>query len=49
MRQVFNGKLLKVFVKKVKLPNGYTTQIEIVKHPGASLIVPFLAKDKIIF
>lgn len=48
-KAVFKGKLLKVFVKKVKLPNGYTTQLEMIKHPGAALVVPFLAKGKIIF
>ena len=48
MRQVFKGKLLKVFVKKVRLPNGYLATIEMIKHPGAALVIPFLTKDKII-
>lgn len=45
---VFKGRLLKVFVKKVRLPNGYLATFEVVKHPGAALIVPFLTKNKII-
>jgi len=30
------------------LPNGYVVNLEIVKHPGAVLIVPFISKSKII-
>ena len=48
MKNVFKGKLLKVFVKKVRLPNGYLATFEIIKHPGAALVVPFLSKDKVI-
>ncbi|MFA5337067.1 MAG: NUDIX hydrolase [Candidatus Omnitrophota bacterium] len=44
----FKGKILDVSVKKVRLPNGYLANLEIVKHPGAVLIVPFLGKNKII-
>ena len=44
----FKGKILNVSVKKVRLPNGYLANIEIVKHPGAVLIVPLLRKNKII-
>lgn len=39
---------MKVFVKKKRLPNGYVATYEMIKHPGAALIVPFLAKDKVI-
>ena len=48
MKRVFKGKLLKVFVNKVRLPNGYLATFEMIKHPGAALVVPFLTKDKII-
>jgi len=44
----FKGKILNVSVKKVRLPNGYLAYIDIVKHPGAALIVPLLSKNKII-
>ena len=44
----FKGRLLKVFVKKEILPNGYKATFEMVKHPGAALIVPFLTKNKVI-
>ncbi len=48
MKQVFKGRLLTVFVKKERLPNGYVATFEMIRHPGAALIVPFLSKDKII-
>lgn len=47
-KTVFKGRLLNVTVKKVRLPNGYLATLETIKHPGAALIVPFLAKDKVI-
>jgi ADP-ribose pyrophosphatase len=45
---VFSGRLLKLFVKKVKLPHGYVATYEVIEHPGAALIVPFLSPNKII-
>lgn len=47
-RIVFKGKLLNVRVVRIRLPNGYTVNLEVVKHPGAGLVIPFLTKDKII-
>lgn len=48
MKSVFKGKLLKVFVKRIRLPNGYLATFEIIKHPGAALIIPFLSKNRLI-
>lgn len=45
---IFKGKLLNVFTKRTKLPNNYIAKLEIVKHPGAALVIPFLTKEKII-
>jgi ADP-ribose pyrophosphatase len=45
---VFSGKLLRLYVKKVRLPHGHVATFEIIKHPGAALIVPFLSADKVI-
>ncbi|MFA6079486.1 MAG: NUDIX hydrolase [Candidatus Omnitrophota bacterium] len=47
-RSVFKGKLLNVMTKYVKLPNGYTVRLEMIEHPGAALIVPFLSRDRIL-
>lgn len=48
IKKAFKGKLLTVFIKKVKLPHGFVATYEMIKHPGAALIIPFLGKDKII-
>jgi ADP-ribose pyrophosphatase len=45
---LYKGQLLKLYRKTVILPNGYKAGYEIIKHPGASLIVPFLNKKTII-
>ncbi|MDD5439885.1 MAG: NUDIX hydrolase [Candidatus Omnitrophica bacterium] len=47
-RQVFKGRLLNVFVEERRLPNGYKARLEVIRHPGAALIVPFLTRDKVI-
>jgi ADP-ribose pyrophosphatase len=45
---VFEGKLLKLFTRRVRLPNSYVVDLEIIEHPGAVLVIPFLTKNKII-
>jgi ADP-ribose pyrophosphatase len=45
---LFKGKLLKLSVMKKRLPNGYMGHFEMITHPGAALIVPFLSRDKMI-
>jgi len=45
---IFRGRILNVSIKKVRLPNGYLAHIDVIKHPGAVLIVPFLSKNKVI-
>ena len=45
---VFKGKLLTLSTKTVLLPNGFRAHLEVIEHPGAVLIVPFLSKDKVI-
>lgn len=48
MKTAYSGKLLKVYIKKLRLPNGYLATYEMIKHPGAALIVPFLSADKVL-
>lgn len=47
-KKMFDGRLLKLYVERRKLPNGNTVQLEVIRHPGAVLVAPFLNKDKII-
>ncbi|MBD3426253.1 MAG: NUDIX domain-containing protein [Candidatus Omnitrophica bacterium] len=46
-KKVFDGRLIKVFSKHQKLPNGKKTYLEKVHHPGAAVIVP-LVKQKVV-
>ena len=48
MKNVYKGKLLNVWTFSKKLPTGVTAKLEMIKHPGAALIVPFLTKNNII-
>jgi len=45
---IFDGKLLKVFVRNQVLPNGYRATFEMIRHPGAALVAPLLGRDRMI-
>ena len=38
--RMYSGKVLKLDLDTVALPNGRTTELEILRHPGASAVVP---------
>ena len=40
--------MLKVSIRRVRLPNGFLACLEIVHHIGAALIVPIVSRDKLI-
>ncbi|HBO97650.1 MAG TPA: hypothetical protein DE315_04610 [Candidatus Omnitrophica bacterium] len=44
----FQGKKFSFAVVKKKLPNGRTADVDVIEHPGAVTIVPFLSRDRII-
>lgn len=48
-RQVFDGRLLKVFTDKVRLPDGKESSREIIRHPGAVVVIALLDNGKLIF
>lgn len=41
-RRVYSGKVISVDVDTVRFPNGASGDLEMVRHPGASAVVPFL-------
>ncbi len=47
-KTVYKGRLLHIMTGEKTLPTGYRARFEIVKHPGAALIVPFVTKDSVI-
>ena len=46
--RVYEGKLLKIDRDEVLLPNGKETVLEMVRHPGASAVVPFVTETEIL-
>jgi ADP-ribose pyrophosphatase len=39
-RTVHDGRIVKLALEEVKLPNGNTVTLELIRHPGAAAIVP---------
>lgn len=45
---VYRGRVIDVYKKNVRLSNGVMTALEVIEHPGAALIVPFLSADSVV-
>lgn len=41
-RSVYEGRVVRLFVDEVEFPDGRTGPLELVEHPGAAAILPFL-------
>jgi ADP-ribose pyrophosphatase len=41
-RRVYTGRIISLDVDAVRLPDGSTAELEMVRHPGASAVVPFV-------
>ena len=42
-RRAYTGRILNVDVDTVRFPDGSTGELEMIRHPGASAVVPFLS------
>jgi len=47
-RILYSGRVLTVAMEDAKLPNGRELELEIIRHPGASAIVPFVNEEEIL-
>jgi ADP-ribose pyrophosphatase len=45
-RRAYTGKIISLDVDTVRFPDGSTGQLEMIRHPGASAIVPFLSDPR---
>ena len=45
-QEIFQGRIIKVQVDTVELPDGKTAKREVVKHPGAVVILPLTNEVK---
>ncbi len=46
---IYEGKIVKLQIDEVQLPNGKTSKREIIKHPGAVAILPITDDGSILF
>lgn len=46
--QIFDGKMLKLFVDMIEYDSGETGRREYVRHPGGAVVVPVTAEKKIL-
>jgi ADP-ribose pyrophosphatase len=42
VRTIHDGRVVKLGIERVRLPNGKTTELEIIRHQGAAAVVPLL-------
>ena len=47
--QVFDGHLLKVYSDRVRLPDGHESVREIIRHPGAVVVIAVLDNGRLLF
>lgn len=45
-RRVYAGRIISVDIDQVRFPNGTTGELEMVRHPGAAAVVPFLTDPR---
>lgn len=42
-RRIYTGRVINLDVDTVRFPNGSVGELEMIRHPGASAVVPFLS------
>ena len=47
VRSVYKGKVLKLNVERVKLPNGAVVELEVAHHPGGAAVVALDADGRV--
>ena len=47
-KQIFDGKIVKLFVDHVTLPNGQIATREVIRHPGAVCVIPVTDSGEVI-
>jgi len=47
-RLVHQGRSIAVYLEQAVLPNGRTVELDILRHPGAAAVVPFLSQTEVL-
>ena len=45
-RRAYTGKIISLDVDRVRFPDGSVGELEMIRHPGASAVVPFLSDPR---
>ncbi len=48
IRQIHAGKVFRLVQEELTLPNGFTTCLELIRHPGAAALVPLLDDHRVL-
>ena len=48
VREIYKGRVVHLVVEEVDLPNGNRVALEVIHHPGASAVVPFVSADEVL-
>lgn len=46
-RSIHEGRVVKLRLERVRLPNGAQTDLEVIDHPGASTALPFISESEV--
>ena len=47
-KTIYRGRIIQLDLERVQLPGGTVHELEIIRHPGASCIVPFVSEDEVL-
>ena len=47
-KSVYDGKVVKLRLDRVDLPNGKIVELEVIRHPGAAAVVPVDAEGRVL-
>lgn len=47
-RQIFKGRVVDLSVDQVRMPNGKSTELEVIRHPGAAAMVPLTDSGEVL-
>src|SRR5881397_691836 len=48
IRDIYKGRIVHLTTEEITLPNGHRMELEIVRHPGASAVVPLTAEGEVL-
>jgi ADP-ribose pyrophosphatase len=47
-RLAYRGRSIEVWAEEVELPNGRRAHLDVVRHPGAAAVVPFVSEHEVL-